>query len=160
MNRWLGLSFASRVVLWVITAGAQAAETAGVQTGESTADETRGLQVAETARLSSYSALEQSVVNQQLSERGLAVDPNPEGKQVEDIQIVTLDVFDERDPMPDFVDVLHTTTRKRVIRRELLIEKGLPYRSLLAQETARNLRSLIQLSIVLVVPSPTCWRFD
>ena len=59
-----------------------------------------------------YSALEKSVIEQQLSERGLSLENAPEGKLIEEIQIVTLDVFDERDPMPDFVNVLHATTQR------------------------------------------------
>ena len=43
--------------------------------------------------------------------------------------------------------------RRRGRAGELLLEPGSPYRTLLAQETARNLRGLIQLSIVLVVPT-------
>ena len=138
---------------------------------------------AASAQVSGYSALEQSVVSQKLTERGLELDPEPEGKRIEDIQIVTLEVFDERDlaqvpvvfltdqsatddapppltlvprgpdaPVPDFVNILHVTTRERVIRRELLFELGEPYRSAAAHETARNLRELRQLSIVLIVP--------
>ena len=128
MNRWLGLSFVCGFALWASAVGAQPAES------------TR------------YSALEASVIGQNLAQRGLAIDPLPEGKRIEDIQIVTLEVFDERDPMPDFVNVLHTTTRERVIRRELLFEEGEQYRAALAHETARNLRDLAQVSIVLVVP--------
>src|SRR2546423_106482 len=73
-----------------------------------------------SAQASGYSTLEQSVIAQRLAERKLELDPEPEGKLVEDIQIATMDVFDERDPVPDFVDILHTTTKKFVIRRELL----------------------------------------
>jgi hypothetical protein len=112
-----------------------------------------GLPRAAHAQVSGYSALEQSVVSQKLSERGLELDPQPEGKRIEAIDIVALDVFDERDPIPDFVNVLHTTTREQVIRRELLLEAGEPYSSAAAHETARNLRDLPQLSIVLVVPT-------
>ena len=130
MNRWLGLFFACAVAS-VLSATARRS----------------------SAQNSGYSALEQSVISQKLGQRGLQPEPEPEGKRIEEIQIVTLDVFDERDPMPDFVDVFHVTTRERVIRRELLFEEGAPYRDVLAQETARNLRELIQLSIVLVVPA-------
>jgi surface antigen Omp85-like protein len=99
-----------------------------------------------------YSALESSVIEQKLAEGGLSWESAPEGKLIEDVQIVSLDVFDERDPIPDFVNVLHATTRKRVIRRELLFKEGEPYRAAFAHETARNLRGLQQLSIVLVIP--------
>ncbi len=107
---------------------------------------------AASAQENGYSALEQSVIRQKLRERRLTLEPQPEGKLIEEIQIVTLDVFDERDPVPDFVNVLHATTRENVIRREVLLEPGSPYRSTLAYETARNLRDVIQVSIVLVVP--------
>ena len=80
------------------------------------------------------------------------MESTPEGKLIEEVQIVTLDVFDERDPMPDFVNVLHATTGEPVIRRELLFREGEPYRASFAHETARNLRNIQQLSIVLVVP--------
>ena len=93
------------------------------------------------------------MIRQKLSERGLELEPRPEGKRIEEVQVVTLDVFDERDPMPDFVNILHATTRKRVIARELLFEPGEPYRAVVIDETARNLRGLPQLSIVLIVPA-------
>lgn len=100
-----------------------------------------------------YSALERSVIEQALSERGLSWESMPEGKLIEQVLIVPLDVFDQRDPMPDFVNALHSTTRQRVIRRELLFAEGEPYRATFADETARNLRSLPQLSVVLVIPA-------
>ena len=137
MNRWLGLSFAccSAALLSVTAAGAEP------------------LLPAERPEHDGYSALEKSVIAQKLGQRGLSLDPAPEGKLIEEVQIVTLDVFDERDPMPDIVNVLHVTTRERVIRRELLFHEGEPYRALFAHETARNLRDVTQLSIVLVVPA-------
>ncbi len=111
-----------------------------------------GLRAAQ-AQVSGYSALEQSVIRQKLAQRGLAPEPTPEGKRIESVEIVRMDVFDERDPVPDFVNVFHATTRESVIRQEVLFEVGTPYRAVLADETARNLRDLIQLSIVLVVPT-------
>ncbi len=132
MNRGLGLSFtylvgsAVAIAVW-LTPGPALAQLAG------------------------YSTLEQSVIGQKLSERGLELEPLPEGKRIEGVDIVTLDVFDERDPVPDFVDLFHATTRRQVIRRELLFEPGDPYRAATIGETARNLRDLPQLSIVLIL---------
>jgi hypothetical protein len=103
-----------------------------------------GLARTSHAQLGGYSTLERSVIEQKLSERSLSLEPAPEGKRIEEIQIVPLDVFDERDPMPDFVNVFHATTREHVIRRELLFEEGMPYRAALVDESARNLRTLIQ----------------
>ena len=142
MNRWLGLSFVGSLLaaailsLSVSAAGKDASAGAG-----------------QAPARDAYSALERSVIEQKLAERGLSPEYAPEGKLIEGVEIVTLDVFDERDPMPDFVNVLHATTLDRVIRRELLFSEGEPYRGAYAHETARNLRNLQQLSIVLVVPA-------
>ncbi len=138
MNCWLGLSFAASfaAILSLSLPAAGAEPVSSVSRPEQ----------------DGYSALERSVIAQQLSQRGLSLESAPEGKRIEQIQIVPIDVFDERDPMPDFVNVFHATTGEQVIRRELLFKEGEPYRLAFAHETARNLRSLQQLSIVLVVP--------
>ena len=99
-----------------------------------------------------YSALERSVIEQTLAQGSFEWESSPEGKLIEDVRVVSLDVFDERDPVPDFVNVLHATTRDHVIRRELLFQRGEPYRAAFVQETARNLRGLQQLSVVLLIP--------
>ena len=138
MNRWLGLSFAC--CFGAITSSSALAAGAG---GPGPGDEPEH---------DGYSALERSVIEQSLAERGLSLESAPEGKLIEDVQIVSLDVFDERDPVPDFVNVFHATTREPVVRRELLFHEGEPYRTVFAHETARNLRNIPQLSIVLIVP--------
>ena len=148
MNRWLGLSFAccsGAVLSWAAPATADPALAASVQASEPAA-------LGQGSEHDGYSALERSVIQQKLSERGLVAEPAPEGKLIEEIQIISLDVFDERDPMPDFVNVLHATTGEPVIRRELLFREGEAYRASFVHETARNLRLLQQLSIVLLVP--------
>jgi hypothetical protein len=80
-------------------------------------------------------------------------DPAPEGKLIEQIDIVVLDVFDEHDPVPDFVNIFHAMSRKTVIRHELLFREGQKYVGARVDESARNLRTLEQqLSLVLAVP--------
>lgn len=79
-------------------------------------------------------------------------DPNPEGKRIEDIEIVTLEVFEPRDPLPEFVNVFHATTRDYIIEREVLLGRGDRYNQKLVDETERNLRAFAQLSVVLLVP--------
>ncbi len=80
------------------------------------------------------------------------IDREPDGKIIEEIDVVPLDVFDERDPVPDFFNIFHVTTRRRIVRRELLFGVGQRYDQQRADESARNLRALKQLSLVLVVP--------
>ena len=137
LNRRHGLFFGVLAAVSVSVTGL------GTGLGERTAE----------AQVSGYSALEQSIVDQRLGERKLLPELAPEGKWIESIEIVPIDVFDERDPVPDFVDVFHVTTKKTVIRRELLFSEGTRYDARLVDETARNLRQLIQLSVVLIVPA-------
>jgi hypothetical protein len=81
-------------------------------------------------------------------------DPKPEGKLVESLDVEVLDVFDDTDPIPNFVNVFHATTRRYIVRRELLVEVGKPYDVSLANESARNLRKLRQHSLVVVLAFP------
>ena len=106
---------------------------------------------AEAGELSEF---EQRTLDENLARlgSGLAIDENPEGKLIERVDIVTLEVFDEHDPMPDFVNWFHGTTRERVVRRELLFQEGERYVTARVEESARNLRDLRQLSLVLAVP--------
>lgn len=100
-----------------------------------------------------YSEYEKAAIRRELASRGWELEPEPEGKLITDIEIVTLDVFDETDPVPDFVNIFHTISRPGVIRRELLFRPGERYSRHRLDESARNLKSLPQLSVVLVVPA-------
>lgn len=100
----------------------------------------------------SYSRYELTVIERELESRRATIDEVPEGKPITSIEIVRLEVFDEHDPIPDFVNVFHTTSRERVIRRELLFREGERWEQRRIDETARNLKALKQLSVVLIVP--------
>jgi hypothetical protein len=117
------------------------------------------------AELSKY---EQETMKIGLEKFTETIDPNPEGKVIERIDIVTLDVFEERDVIPQFADErpwlkktlvtgrrvanwIHFTSKDFTIRREMLFREGDPYTAVLAEETARNLRGLSQLSTVVIV---------
>ena len=99
------------------------------------------------------SAYEQEALDIVLKERGLEVEPNPVGKQLEAVDVIALDVFEPRDPVPNFVNWFHTRTRPRVIERELLFRTGQPWVDWRVSETARRLRGIRQLSLVLIVPA-------
>ncbi len=99
-----------------------------------------------------YSDLELATIERVVQSDSPNIDPAPVGKIIESIEIVRLDVFDEHDPVPDFVNLFHATTRERVIRRELLFEPGEIYEPKSVGESIRNLRALSQLSLVLIVP--------
>lgn len=98
------------------------------------------------------STYERSVLVELEAAVGSGREPEPEGKRIEEVIVYRLGVFDHRDPVPDFVNLLHVKTREPVIVRELLVGVGRPFAAALAAESERNLRQLQQFSLVLVVP--------
>lgn len=80
------------------------------------------------------------------------IDPDPEGKILESIEVVPLEVIEERDPAPRFLNFFHVTTREAVLRREVLLHEGDVYRQYRVDETVRVLKTFQQLSLVLAVP--------
>ncbi|GEM_PF-259304 len=96
---------------------------------------------------SERSDLEKSLIAEALDELSLEEERNPHGKMVESIEIYVFKVFDDRDPVPQFVNALHIKTRSWVIRQEVLQRVGAPWDQGRVQETERNLRGLRQLSV-------------
>lgn len=84
------------------------------------------------------------------------LEPAPEGKTIESIEVRALDVLEDRDPLPGFLitflNALHVTSRPGIIRQQVLFKEGDRYDPVLVEETARNLRGIRQISLVLVVP--------
>jgi hypothetical protein len=116
-----------------------------------------------TSQTTEYSPYEKETIARALAATGLEIDPSPEGKTVERIETLRLEVLEDRDPIPEkFVGIparkllnsLHVRSRDYVIRRESLLKVGDPYLKILADETARNMRSrmAVQVSIVIIVP--------
>lgn len=101
-------------------------------------------------------ALEYSELEQLMVSRALGPEPDrddaPAGKRIESVQIVRLPVFDDDDPVPDFVNFLHSQTREHVIRRELLFAAGDSYDTERIEETLRNLQLIAQFGVVVIVP--------
>jgi hypothetical protein len=97
------------------------------------------------------SPYEASKIAAALAKLHATIEPHPEGKIVEGIDIVPLEVIEDGDPAPGFLNVFHTTTRITTLRREVLVEPGEPYRQYRIDETVRSLRTFQQLSLVLAV---------
>jgi hypothetical protein len=106
-------------------------------------------------RLNRYSAYERNSITDALIYLHAKEDKNPEGKIIEGLDILTLEVFEERDLVVPavftFFNVFHTTSKPYVIEREVLLRRGEAYRQALVDDSVRNLRSLQQLSLVLTV---------
>lgn len=103
-----------------------------------------------------YSPYEAETEKLVLAKLGAEIDPTPAGKTIESIGSVRLDVFEKRDFLPTFVlkavNFFHATSKGFVIEREVLTTVGERYDAIAVDETARNLRALPQLSLVLIVP--------
>jgi hypothetical protein len=104
---------------------------------------------AEPAQFSSY---EKETIERALKKLGGEIEPQPEGKIIEHIEIVTLEVIEDRDPVPGFFNIFHATTEKSVIRDELLFSEGERLDAQRVLESAKNLRARRQLSLVLILP--------
>src|SRR3982751_757268 len=89
-----------------------------------------------------YSPYEKAAIDEAVATLATRADSEPEGKVVEGIDVVTLDVIEPRDPAPGFLNGFHATTRHYVIEREVLLLPGERFRAVLCDETARNLRQL------------------
>ncbi|MDB4935813.1 MAG: outer membrane protein assembly factor YaeT precursor [Labilithrix sp.] len=116
-----------------------------------------------TSKSFEYSPYERETIARALEATGLELDPAPEGKIVERIDTLRLEVLEDRDPIPEEVlgiktrklaNSLHYVSRDYVIRRQMLMHEGEPYLQILADETARNMRGSmpLQVSIVIIVP--------
>ncbi|MCP3062244.1 BamA/TamA family outer membrane protein [Myxococcus sp. K38C18041901] len=87
-----------------------------------------------------------------LESQGLTREAQPEGKTLEQVWVAREDVVAKSDPYPNFLNLAHARTREEVVRREVLLTPGQPYQTVLAEETARNLRRLGIFSAVRVAP--------
>jgi hypothetical protein len=123
-----------------------------------------------------YSPYERETIEEALQIFRAMREPSPEGKLIERVEIVPYDVIENRDlgvvvvavdalarlfdvdstrvrgGIRRAIDLFHTTSRRHVIAREVLLRAGEPYRQQAMDDTIRNLRVLPQLSLVVVVP--------
>jgi Omp85 superfamily domain len=105
---------------------------------------------AEPAWCLEKSELEERAVARAIG-RDVEREPNPEGQLIESVEIVRQPVFDEDDPIPDLVNVIHAQTREHVIARELLFRAGDTYATAIVEETLRNLQVIPQFGVVVIV---------
>jgi outer membrane protein assembly factor BamA len=110
------------------------------------------VRAAENAAARRYSPYELESIRRALERYGAVIDTQPQGKTVEAIEVVALDVIEDRDPAPLFLNWLHVTTKPYVIEREVLLKVGKPYEQRRSDETERNLRQLFLFSVVVGLP--------
>ncbi len=105
-----------------------------------------------TLRAQEFSPYEHRAIDDALASLHTTIDDAPEGKTLEGIDVVSLDVLDHNDPVPalaaSLVNTIHVTTKHYVVDREILLRVGQAYKSVVVEESVRNLRLLPQLSLV------------
>jgi hypothetical protein len=108
-----------------------------------------------TLRSQEFSPYERRAITDALASLHATADDAPEGKTLEGVDIVSLEVLDHNDPVPAFaasvINTIHVTTKRYVVEREVLLRVGQPYKSVTVEESVRNLRALPQLSLVVAV---------
>lgn len=100
----------------------------------------------------SYSDYELVAIHNAEHMLGLTLEDAPEGKRIERIELVRLPPVDAHDPLPAAINAAHVTSKESVIRRALFVREGDRYRAVIVDESARSLRSLKQLSLVVCAP--------
>lgn len=106
--------------------------------------------LAPVAHSDPKSEFEEDVVNEVFAQRKLVPDDAAYGKWVESVEVVVLDVFDERDPVPKLFNVLHVSSRDYVVKRELSFGQGEVLTPQQVDDSLANLRNTGKFSLVLI----------
>lgn len=108
------------------------------------------LAVVRPASSDELSAFEREVRALAFSERGLRLDDSPVGKIIESIDVHVIAPFDERDPVPDLVNVVHVNSRDYVVKQELTLRTGQAFQRHQVDDSIENLRLTYKFSLILV----------
>ena len=95
---------------------------------------------------------EEQLVRWALGQTGLELEPRPEGKIIERVEIAREEIVARSDFWPDFFNWVHVKTRDSVVRQELLVHAGQRWHPRRVEESERNLRKLFILAVVRAVP--------
>lgn len=96
------------------------------------------------------SSYEGRALDRALDHLGLEIDPAPEGKVLDRIWVVNLDVFSPDDDFLQVFNVFHRTTRWRAIEREVILRPGEVWDEQEIALTERKLRNPIFTSLVVI----------
>jgi hypothetical protein len=91
------------------------------------------------------------IVNRSLERLGLQQESQVEGKRIEKIWVETYDVFLPEDKLISWLNAAHFLTKERTVREELLFREGDTWKEDLGQESSRNLRRNLPLTVAQVV---------
>lgn len=98
-----------------------------------------------------YSPYEEAALREAERALGAFRDEAPERKTIEEVVIRRLEPVERRDPVPTALNALHFESRASTISRELQVQPGTAFNQAQCDESARRLRALPQLSLVVCV---------
>jgi hypothetical protein len=111
--------------------------------------------VASADRLDELGRLERETTLAALAERGLTIDPAPDGKTVRQLLIAAEPIFLRSDRGLTWLNFFHMTTRRSQLARDVLLRPGQRWDETLVEETRRNLRETGINNVVVLVPVQT-----
>jgi hypothetical protein len=110
------------------------------------------LGVLAAALVAATPGYEDQLVQWGLEQQQRELEPNPEGKQVEEVLVAIEDVFAPSDPWPTmFLNHFHWKTKETIVRREILLKPGDTWDKSKVDESERNLRAHTILAVARVV---------
>jgi hypothetical protein len=93
-----------------------------------------------------------SLIQNTLRAWKLTLDPSPEGKLIEQVRVARYDVVSSADPWPSLLNVFHKTTEEYIVTQELLFKKGDRWSQDFVNESERNLRAYLLVSVGEIIP--------
>jgi hypothetical protein len=99
-----------------------------------------------------YSPYEEEALAAAERSVGSSRDAGAEGKLIEEVVFRRLEPIEPRDPVPTAINVIHVESRESVLRREVVLREGGRFSKVQCDESARRLRALPPLSLVMCVP--------
>ncbi len=105
---------------------------------------------------------ERASLDEALATQGLAIELAPEGKRVEHIRVINLDVFAPQDGFLTWFNVLHYTTRVEAVEREVLLRPGQVWDEEAIRDSVRRLRdpNFTTLAVIVPVENPRAGYID
>ena len=101
-----------------------------------------------------FSSLERRSIERVLAARGYVLDPTPWGKIIAHVDVVTEDVFAEKDWL-QFFNIFHYRSRQSRVRQELTIQAGEVWDQARVEESARRLHDPLYSTVVALLPIVT-----
>lgn len=97
-------------------------------------------------------SFERETVDRIMTDRGMTLDVEPQGKRIGVIHVANNEVFGPADGFLSWFNLFHKVTRNDIVEREVLIRPGVVWDQTLVDESVRNVRKYTKTNIVVILP--------